>query len=346
MDSVNIKDIAKMCGVGVSTVSRAINNHPDVNPETKELIMRVIKENHYVPNNSARNLKRTDAAAIAILVKGVSNTFFSEMIAIIQNEIKKKKYTLVLHRVEFDEDEVDVALQLVKEKRLRGIIFLGGYFVHSEEKLHELGVPFVLSTTGSIPEAYSKNTYSSVSVDDVNESCKMTNYLISLGHRRIVIIGTKSSDVSVGRLRFEGYTMALKEHGIQFDSSLVLPMEPELEDYSMENGYTVMKRFLDGGGKCTAVFAISDTMAIGAARAIHDAGLSIPDDISVAGFDGVKAGMYYNPSITTIRQPIEAMSKETTNILFQIIDGNAGHRHQIFPGELIIRESTGKPKNR
>ena len=91
MESVNIKDIAKMCGVGVSTVSRAINNHPDVNQETRDMIMQTIKNTHYVPNNSARNLKRTDAAVIALLVKGVSNTFFSGMIEIIQSEIRKRK---------------------------------------------------------------------------------------------------------------------------------------------------------------------------------------------------------------------------------------------------------------
>lgn len=344
MASVNIKDIAKMCGVGVSTVSRALNDHPDVNPETKELIMRVIKEHHYVPNNSARNLKRTDAAAIALLVKGVSNSFFAEMISVIQKEAQKKKYAVVFQRVEFDEDEVDVAIQLVKEKRLRGIIFLGGYFVHSEEKLHELEVPFVLATTGTITDAYSRKTYSSVSVDDVNESFKMTDYLLSLGHRKIVIIGTKTTDVSVGRLRYDGYVKALKKYGIEPEDELVLPMDPEIEDYSMENGYTVMKRFLDAGKKCTAVFAISDTLAIGAARAIHDAGLSIPDDISIAGFDGVKAGIYYNPSITTIRQPVEEMSKSAINTLFQVIDGEGGHRHDIFAGELIIRESTAEPK--
>lgn len=344
MASVNIKDIAKMCGVGVSTVSRALNNHPDVNPETKELIMRVIRENHYVPNNSARNLKRTDAAAIALLVKGVSNAFFAEMIEVIQNETKKKKYTIVLQRVEFDEDEVDVALQLVKEKRLRGIIFLGGHFIHSEEKLHELGVPFVLATTGEITDAYSKNTYSSVSVDDVSESCKMTDYLLSLGHRRIVILGANPADVSVGRLRYNGYVKALKQYGLEPDSGLVLPMNPEIEDYSMENGYSVMKSFLDAGKKCTAVFAISDTLAIGAARAIHDAGLRIPEDISLAGFDGVKAGVYYNPSITTIRQPVEEMSKAAINILFEVIDGVAGHRHDVFAGELIVRESTAAIK--
>ena len=132
MEEITIKDIARICGVGVSTVSRAINNHPDINPETKEMIMRVIKENNYVPNNSARNLKRQDAKAIAVLVKGINNSFFSQMIKVLEEEIKEKSYAMVLQHVDYDEDEVEVALKLVKEKRLRGIIFLGGYLVHSE----------------------------------------------------------------------------------------------------------------------------------------------------------------------------------------------------------------------
>ena len=134
MEEITIRDIARICGVGVSTVSRAINNHPDINPETKEMILSVIKEHGYIPNNSARNLKRTDAKSIAVLVKGITNPFFSGMIKVMEAEIKKKKYSLVLHHVDFNEDEVDVALELIKEKRLRGIIFLGGRFSHSEKK--------------------------------------------------------------------------------------------------------------------------------------------------------------------------------------------------------------------
>ena len=126
MECITIKDVARVCGVGVSTVSRAINNHPDINPETKEMIMQVIKENNYVPNNSARNLKRSDARAIAILIKGISNQFFNSMIKVFEEEIQKKKYSLVLQHVDAWQDETEVALELEKEKRLRGIIFLGG----------------------------------------------------------------------------------------------------------------------------------------------------------------------------------------------------------------------------
>ena len=107
MECITIKDVARVCGVGVSTVSRAINNHPDINPETKEMIMQVIKENNYVPNNSARNLKRSDARAIAILIKGISNPFFNSMIKFFEEEIQKKKYSLVLQHVDEWQDETE-----------------------------------------------------------------------------------------------------------------------------------------------------------------------------------------------------------------------------------------------
>ena len=215
MEEITIKDIARICGVGVSTVSRAINNHPDINPETKEMIMRVIKENNYVPNNSARNLKRQDAKAIAVLVKGINNSFFSQMIKVLEEEIKEKSYAMVLQHVDNDEDEVEVALKLVKEKRLRGIIFLGGYLVHSEEKLAQLHVPFILSTTGMLPKGFSRNTYSSVAVDDTKESYKMVDYLCKNGHKDIAILCARKTDASIGKLRLEGYKKALKDNGIE-----------------------------------------------------------------------------------------------------------------------------------
>ena len=222
MEEITIKDIARICGVGVSTVSRAINNHPDINQETKEKIQQVIREYNYIPNNSARNLKRQDAKAIAVLVKGIDNSFFSAMIKVLEEEIKEKEYSMVLRHVNFDEDEVDVALKLVKEKRLRGIIFLGGFLVHSEEKLEQLHVPFILSTTGMVPKGYSRNTYSSVAVDDTKESYKLVDYLCKSGHKDIAIICARKNDASVGKLRLEGYKKALKDNGIAVRDELIL----------------------------------------------------------------------------------------------------------------------------
>ena len=140
MANLTIKDIARICGVGISTVSRAINDDPGINQNTRKRILKVIKEYNYVPNNSARNLKRTDAKAIAVLVKGISNPLFNRMIKVIEQITQKEKYELVLQHVDDNQDEVTVAIELEKEKRLRGIVFLGGYFSHSEEKLKQIGV--------------------------------------------------------------------------------------------------------------------------------------------------------------------------------------------------------------
>lgn len=340
MDTITIKDIAKICGVGVSTVSRALNNHPDINPETRTKVMEVVEEYNFIPNNSARNLKITDSKTIAILVKGISNPFFMKMIKVMENEIQRKKYSLVLHHVDANEDEVDVAIELEKEKRLRGIIFLGGYFTHTKEKLERLQVPFVLSTI-TMTNGYMGN-YSSVAVDDVKESFKMVDYLCKLGHKKIATITAGERDESIGKLRNKGYEMALEANHIPLNKKLVYSMEETLDSYTMENGYAVMKKLLDSGEDFTAVYAISDTLAIGACKALIESGKRIPEDVSVAGFDGIDMSYFYSPAITTIQQPFEAMAEETVAVLFNVIRKKAEHQHKIFDAKLCVGGSTRK----
>lgn len=335
-----IKDIAKICGVGVSTVSRAINNHPDINPETKEKIMNTIKEYGYVPNNSARNLKRVDAKAIAVLVKGISNPFFANMIKVIEKECKKKHYYMELSHIESDEDEVDAALKVVKEKRLRGIIFLGGLFSHSDEKLRKLTVPFVFSTAGSIPENISKKLYSNICVDDRKESARIVDYLIGLGHKKIAMVVAEPNEQSIGKLRLDGYYEALQAHDIAINPNLVYQTTNEVGHFSMENGYRTTKRLIESGEEFTAVYAMADVLAIGAIRALLESGLRVPEDVSVAGYDGIDVSGYISPSLTTIRQPVEDMAKNTVKLLFDIIAGKKEHQHITFAGELLVREST------
>jgi LacI family transcriptional regulator len=336
-----IKDIAQICGVGVSTVSRAINNHPDINPETKKKILDIINEYGYIPNNSARNLKRSDAKAIAVLVKGISNPFFTVMIKVIEAECKKKHYSMELTHVESTEDEVDVAQKVVKEKRLRGIIFLGGLFTHSDEKLQKLNVPFVFSTVGAaIPENINKDLYSHLSVDDRRESKRMVDYLIGLGHRRIAIIVAEPQDKSIGQLRLEGYYDSLRANGIEIDESLVCQTDDEHGHFSMENGYLTAKRLLDSHVQFTALYVVADTLAIGALRALYDAGINVPNEVSLAGFDGIDMANYTVPSITTMSQPVEKMAKDTSRLLFDIISGKRHHQHITYEAKLLVKEST------
>ena len=341
MAEITIVEIAKRCGVGVSTVSRAINNHSDINPETKKKIMAVIKETGYIPNNSARNLKRTDAKCIAVLVKGITNPFFSPMIEVVESETEKRGYALVLRHVEAYEDEVDVALELEKEKRLRGIIFMGGSTKHSSEKVKQLNVPVVFATIGSdISDNLSRNAYSTVSVDDTLESKKIVEYLISLGHKKIAIMAEGSDTPSIVRLRLEGYLEALKANNIEVNDKLVRYVDKRI--YTMQNGYDAAKALIDSGEEFTALYCVSDVLAIGALRAFADAGLRVPEDVSLAGFDGQELAAYSVPRLTTIRQPMGDISKETMKLLFEIIDGESRHKHIIFPGELIKGESARK----
>lgn len=341
MSEITIVEIAKRCGVGVSTVSRAINNHSDINPETKKRIMAVIKETGYIPNNSARNLKRTDAKCIAVLVKGITNPFFSPMIEVVEQEADKRGYALVLRHVEAYENEVDVALELEKEKRLRGIIFMGGSAKHPADKMKQIGVPIVFATIGSdISEDFNRNSYSTVSVDDEKESFKMVSHLIEMGHKKIAIMAEGSDTPSVVQLRLKGYLKALKAAGIKVNNNLIRYVDQRI--YTMANGYDTAKALIESGETFTALYCISDVLAIGALRAFADAGLKVPEDVSVAGFDGQELSQYCIPRLTTIRQPLVDISKETIRLIFDIIDKESGHRHIIFPGELIEGESTRK----
>lgn len=343
MEEITIKDVAKRCGVGISTVSRAINNHPDINPETKKMVLEVIKETGYIPNNSARNLKRTDAKCIAVLIKGITNPFFSAAISTIEAQAQRKKYAMVIQHVEAYEDEVEVALELIKEKRLRGIIFLGGAFLHEKNKLAKLNVPFVFSTIGTVQDARKKKVYSNIAVDDKAESKKMVNYLISLGHRNIAIIAEGVNAASVGQLRLEGYKEALEENGILVNPKLICEIDDKIDPYSMENGYQTTKKLLNSQEAFTAVFAVADFLAVGVCRALYEAGKRIPEDVSVAGYDGIAIGEYYIPRLTTIKQPIEEMSEKTVKLLLDVIEGKCQHEHLVFPAELVVRESTGCP---
>ena len=166
---MTIKDIAKKCGVGISTVSRALNDHPDINPETKERILKTVAESDFVPNNSARNLKRTDAQAIAVMVKEIDDPFFATMMQVLEREIRKRHYAFFIRHMTRGRDELEEAAELIAEKRLRGLIFLGGSFENKMDRLKKIKVPFVVCTASltAVPEG---RLASWVATDDYHAS--------------------------------------------------------------------------------------------------------------------------------------------------------------------------------
>lgn len=342
MESVTIKDIAKRCNVAVSTVSRAINNHPDIKEETRRKIMQVIEENNYIPNNSAQNLKKSDSKTIGVIVKGVENPLFAKVRSILAESIARYGYDYYFQYIGISDNEIMEALRLAKEKRLRGIIFLGGNYNRTQEELEEIPVPFVMSTV-TIDETVSKSLYSSVSVDSYKESYRMVDYLCSKGYKKIVLLAGSKGDESVGGLRLKGYRDALKANHISIDEKRICFSQDWAEDvFSMANGYRMTKKLMESGVDFDCVYAIADSIAIGACKALLENGKKIPQECGVAGFDGLDETLYYHPSITTIRQPMEKIAEETVRILFSRLHKGTKNRHRVFPCELIERESTMK----
>lgn len=339
MEKLTIKEIARICGISVSTVSRAINNHYDINPETKRKVQAVIDQYGYVPNNSARNLKISDARNIAVMVKGITNPFFTSMIKVFEQECCNHEYSLVLQHVEDRANEVEVAALIEKEKRLNGIIFLGGSPLDSREKLDRLQAPFVLCSV-AVNNAADFDSYSYVAIDDKTESRKITDYLLDSGRKRIAILAAIEEDCSIGTLRLEGYLDSLIAHGIPADPELIVrPLAAE-NTYTYENGYAGVRKLIEQNIPFDAVYAISDAIALGAMRALHDAGLRIPEDVALCGFDGLEIGKYLMPSLTTMVQPMDMIAMDSIRALFdQINQEDAEPYHKIFSGELRKMES-------
>lgn len=345
MEQITIKEIAQLCGVGVSTVSRAINNHPDINEETRKKILDTIQQYNYIPNNSARNLKRSESKTIAVLVKGISNPFFGTVIEVIEREIIHQRYTFYLQQVEEQEDEVEVAIRLEKEKRLKGIVFLGGMYQHPAERLKMLTVPNVVVTVDMKLPADIENCCA-VSVDDEAESYRMVDYLCSRGYRRIAIATPEQGDASIGDARLAGYKRALTEHGIAIDEGRIQFMVRDSQTYTVKNGYEVTRQLLERNRDLDCLYCVADTLAVGACRAIIDAGLRIPEDVAVAGFDGTDIAAYYHPSITTICQPREEMAAKAAAMLFDMIHHReVAQKKIIFEAQLREGESTVKAYN-
>lgn len=334
MKNLNIKDIAKLAGVGVSTVSRVINQHSDVKDETRKHVQEIIETYNYIPNNSARNLKRNESMDVGILIKGMYNPFFARMIQSIEKRLSSAGYSAIIHyNIEGNKD-IDAANEFILEKKLKGVICLGGDFDKlTDQEIQRLGVPFILAST-EIPENLNRSLFSSVIIDNEMAAYRAVKYLSDMGHNKIALITTGNEDKSVGTIRTQGYLRALSEQNIEKKENYF-----EVGAYTFETGYEAMCRLLEKANDITAVFAISDVMAIGAAKAMYEKGIKIPDDISLIGFDDIDYAEFYNPPLTTVHQPVEEIAESTADIMIGILDDNLKHQHIIFDTEIVIRNS-------
>lgn len=332
MRPVTIKDIARECGVSVSTVSRVLNDHPDVSEASRSRVLAAVRARHYVPNNSARDLVRSQADAIGLVVRGVGNPFFTGVIRAIEEAVGEAGYTLALHQIRSEEDELRSGAELVRSKRLLGLILLGGCFDYTAEQAAVLDVPFVCCSYTNSFGSLSQGGYSSVTIDDQEEARRAVELLIQQGHRRICVLLDSARDHSISQLRYMGWRRALEDHGIPLDPRLVL----ETRGFDMAGAYRTVAEALDRGTAFTAVFAIADSMAVAAMKALHDRGRRVPEDCSVTAIDGIEMSAYTVPTLTTLVQPQEALGREAVGILVDMIQGRGGNRHVLL--DTVLRE--------
>lgn len=323
---MTIKDIAKRCGVSISTVSRVLNNHPDVSEAVRKQVLAVIEAEHYVPNSSARDLVKSQSDTIGLVVRGVGNPFYIDLIHVIEHKVAQAGYALVVHYIPSSESEVRAGAELIRSKKLRGLILLGGCFDHTLDDIALLTVPFVCCTFTNSFGSLSENAYSSVTINDREEARKATKLLIDHGHRSIAIVLDSVQDGSISELRYQGYCQALEEAGIPLDADLV----EETNAYSPDGAYDSACRLLKRRSDITAVFTIADAMAMGVIKALHDNGKHVPTDCSVIAIDGITMTIYTIPTLTTLVQPKEQMGEEAVDILVDLIENHSKNRHVVL----------------
>ena len=325
---MTIKDIARLSGYGVSTVSRALNGHPDVNEETRQKIADIVKKYKFEPNANARQLKQTVSKSILLIVKGKFNVFFSPIIEYIQNSMDATGYDLITQYLDEEEDEIKSAEKLCREKKPLGILFLGGDIESFRRGFGTITVPSVLCTTRG--DEIQSELFSSVSVDDVEGGRIAADYLLDCGHRHIGILHGNFTASYPSKLRYDGCRLSFENRGLPEDT-----LKSETCAFSMASAYEATKALLEKNPEITAVFAMSDTMAIGAIRAILDTGKRVPEDISVIGFDGTEIAGYYNPVIATVRQPAGEIAAISLEQLYNLLDNRVKSNHILLRSRLV-----------
>lgn len=331
---MTIKDLSAQTGYSVGTISRALNNHPNVSKKARERILQAAEESGFQLNANAKQLKQQHGNSILVVVKGTSNELFAELVEAIQTQFAPLKYPLIVDYQDEDMNEVARAAQLCAEKKPLGIMFLGGNQHNFRTHFSKIDVPCVL-VTNSAAELDFPNL-SSVYTDDFQASRDAMEALISMGHRQIAIIGGKYDGSDTSRLRFNGCLDALDRHNVDFDRG---------QDYvgirfSYHDGYQATQHLLQSGRKFTALFTVADVIAIGAIRALRDNGLHVPEDVSVMGYDGLILGDYLVPQLSTVTQSVEVLAKRSSDILLDCIEKGGQSRHETVPYTICKREST------
>lgn len=334
----NIKEIAELAGVSIATVSRTLSKREMVAPATVERVMRAVKSLNYQPNAIAANLRRKRSGNIIVLIPDFDNPFFSSIIHGIESVAHQKGYNILLGEIGSDSEKVDRYTGVLLGKNADGIILLGSSLPkvvkESISSGNDVPIPLVLAC-----ERVGGLQCKSVEIDNFAAAAAATDHLIALGHQNIAMIAGPPGN-SLTQDRTAGFKAAMSAAGLKCSSGNIVH-----GDFSIESGHESMKLLLQRTKGVTAVFCANDEMALGALKAIRDAGKSIPDDVSIIGFDDIRFARYASPTLTTIAQPATRIGEVAMRLMIEAIHSGADVEKVILPHKLIVRESTAAPRS-
>jgi LacI family transcriptional regulator len=331
-----INDVAQAAGVAIKTVSRVLNNEPNVREETRTRVLEVVKQLNYHPSLSARSLAGRRSYLIGLVYENPSANYIVDVLHGARARCREGRFQLLSHQVigRGEELERDV-LGLVDQTHLDGLIVTAPLSENIEliKTLDRRQVPFVRVA----PNDY-EHSSPYAHMDDQGAAREMTEYLIGLGHRRIAfIIGHPSHHASSQRQR--GFQETMKAHGIAIEPELV-----KQGYFEFESGLEAARELLKLPNPPTAIFASNDDMAAGALMAAHELGISVPKDLSIAGFDDTYIARTVWPRLTTIHQPIYDLSYTATNLLLEMLENGEAPKPARLEHRLVCRESTAPPR--
>ena len=339
MSKATIDDVAELAGVSIKTVSRVVNNEPNVRAATREKVEAAITALSYRPNLSARGLAGNKSYVLALVYGHPGAHYVLDIQEGVLEICRPQGYDLVVHPAIYKDKNLtkDIS-EFILEKRIDGVMLTPPISDHvgviNSLRKHNIPIVRVAPTENKTLSPY-------VETNDREAAYDMTCHLIALGHERIGFIAGHPDHRAIS-LRLEGYKAALIENQIAIDKQFI-----EQGDNSFESGEEAARRLLALESRPTAVFAANDDMAAGVIMAAHKMHLKIPQQISVCGFDDTPVAHQLWPALTTIRQPIRAMAKKATELLLKQIKGkDVQLPASILTSELIVRESTAKPGKR
>ena len=327
---VTIKDIAKEAGVSINTVSRALNNKPDISKETKRKILKIAKELGYVKNITASSLRQKETRIVGVIIADSSNPFYAEVLKGIEAASRKYGYQIILMNTERIYKNEEEAINTLLQRRVDGLLIAPIQDKDDDiRRLMEMNFPVVI-----VGRHFDDIEVNEVFNDEIKGGFIATDYLIKKGRRKILMISAELFR-SAAKMRLEGYKKALEENGIHFDRDMVI-----ITGVGIEDGYNAVNQAISKGIDFDSIFCYNDMLALGVIKALKERGFSIPENVSIVGYDDIIFSSFVCPALTTVRIDKYRLGYEAFKILIDIVKGRRKKiKRKVLDVELVIRES-------